>query len=103
NHFQQVGLFNKHYPIFFYRNVAKSATGRAFDGVVTPSDLIVFTQAPAPVKPTESTLNHPSLRQHLKALGSLRAQHDFENPTIGIDHPGDKLLTAIAAINPHAY
>jgi hypothetical protein len=33
-----MGLLNKVYPIFFYLKLRKSATGRAFDGVVTPSD-----------------------------------------------------------------
>jgi hypothetical protein len=32
-----MGLVDKNYPIFFYRNLPKSATGRAFDEVVTPS------------------------------------------------------------------
>jgi len=32
-----MGLLNKVYPIFFYLKLRKSATGRAFDGVVTPS------------------------------------------------------------------
>jgi transposase len=35
-----MGLLNKVYPIFFYLKLRKSATGRAFDGVVTPSDLV---------------------------------------------------------------
>src|ERR671933_159370 len=66
-------------------------------------NLIIFTQAPTPVEPPKSTLNHPSLRQHLKALGGLRAQYDFENPTISVHHPAHKLLTAIATINPDTY
>jgi hypothetical protein len=32
-----MGLLNDVYPIFFYLKLRKSATGRAFDGVVTPS------------------------------------------------------------------
>lgn len=50
--------------------------------------LIIFTQAPAPVQPSESTPNQPSLRQHPKALAGLRAQQGFDNPTIGIHHKG---------------
>jgi len=34
-----MGLLNGVYPIFFYLKLRKSATGRAFDGVVTPSGL----------------------------------------------------------------
>src|SRR4028118_2409998 len=37
-----MGLVDKNYPIFFYRNLPKSATGRAFDEVVTPSAIALF-------------------------------------------------------------
>ena len=40
-----MGLVDKNYPIFFYRNLPKSATGRAFDEVVTPSGKAIKKQA----------------------------------------------------------
>ncbi|MEG4634185.1 transposase [Microcoleus sp. AR_TQ3_B6] len=44
-----MGLFQNHDPIFFYHKTSQSSTGKAFDGVVTPSP--TSTNSPANLQP----------------------------------------------------
>jgi hypothetical protein len=48
-----MGLVDKNYPIFFYPYLHQSATGRASDKVVTPSDAIGRLCVFNPVKACE--------------------------------------------------
>ena len=68
-----MGLVDKNYPIFFYRNLPKSATGRAFDEVVTPSDYMLNATTTA-YKETAKGLSKAAMD---KLLPGLKKEYEW--------------------------
>jgi len=61
--------------------------------------LIIFGKSSRKVKPAESTLYDPSLRQDLEALGVITAFDDFQSPAAEALNPVYK-LTAVTSVGP---